>query len=209
MSIILDTIFPRCCYRCHSSGWYLCPECQEFLKCRPIKHSPTSRLDGTLSLFRYHSYLKAIIKDLKFGFVTDLIPEIISFTIPKIENNYPKLLRYWQENKFSLVPIPLHPFRHSWRGFNQSAEIGQKLSLKLNLSYHPEILTRVKNTLPQTKIRDKLVRRSNTSSSFRLCCDKYKNIILFDDVYTTGSTLSSAASVFPGDTAIWGFTLAG
>jgi predicted amidophosphoribosyltransferase len=144
-----------------------------------------------------------------------------------IKSKYPHLLAYWQQNNFILVPIPLHTHRFNWRGFNQSELICRELSLKLKLSFDSNILVRSINTIPQTTLKNKSLRRSNIESVFTLKKsfapltqggikrgfenDKWLNdkYILVDDVYTTGSTINSAKSVFSKNTELWTLTIAG
>ena len=211
MSLLLDWIFPRRCYLCGRPGSYFCPTCVSTLKFRSVK-PPRDRLDGVLSLFRYHRGIKSAIKDLKFSFVTSIVPEISPVIVTGVKQNYPSLLKYWQENHFTLVPIPLHPYRHNWRGFNQSSLLAKSLASGLSLDYSEDLISRVRYTSPQSKLSRRSLRHQNTfhpfiyNSEFTL---SIKNIILFDDVFTTGSTLASAADVFPQNYKIWGLTVAG
>jgi len=209
VSLVLDLIFPKSCYLCHTNGCYLCPQCRRRFRPLPVDYPVNNRFEGILSLFRYHQAIKAMIRDLKFSFVTDLIPEICELIDTNLHTHYPRLLSYWQSQEFVLIPISLHSRRQSWRGFNQSEIICRRLSPLLGLKYDPDILIRHQNTVPQTSITNKSLRRCNLASSFRLLSDKYPRVILFDDVCTTTSTLISAASAFPLHVSLWGLTLAG
>lgn len=160
-------------------------------------------------MFKYHSFIKRAVADLKYGFVTDLVPELSNLVASLVRSDYPHLYSYWLENSYCLVPVPLHPFRNNWRGFNQSALLASAISSDLGLCFNSDLLIRRSYTKSQVKI-SKLQRFTNTVSSFSLGPQiaPPRKIILFDDVYTTGSTLRSAASVFPSGTSIWLFTLA-
>lgn len=206
MSLFLDLLFPKSCYVCKKNGSYLCRECQTNLTTLSLK-------ENRLSLFKYRFPIKEMIHDLKYQYLTDLIPTITKISLDNIQQNYPNLLSYWQENQFTLIPIPLHWYRQNWRGFNQSELLASQISKSLNLSYDPNLLIRSKHTPPQVKTKNKKLRTANISSAFSLNPNHYpldtNHLILFDDVYTTGSTLNSAASVFPKNTDIWFLTLAG
>jgi ComF family protein len=165
-------------------------------------------------MFRYYGVVKKIITDLKFSFAFKLAPTLSEILIYGLVNKYPHILKYWQQNNFSLVPIPLHIYRQNWRGFNQSELICQKLATELNLKVFSDLLIRTHNTIPQTRIKDRRLRRLNTQSSFSLNQSllnsvKFPNYILVDDVYTTGSTIRSAISAMPANSHIWVLTLAG
>lgn len=207
MPLLLNLLFPKTCYSCGRIGKYFCPKCLNKLPTKSIL--PGSSLEGRLSLFKYHGFIKSAVLDLKYNFVTDLSTELVNLSFSRLKSDLPHLVSYWQKNNFSLIPIPLHPFRQNWRGFNQSGLLGLSLSKKLKLKYLP-ILQRTKNTLSQTSFKNKTQRKANVSSIFRLLSKNLpKNIILFDDVSTTGSTLLSASSVFPQDSRIWLLTFAG
>jgi len=206
----LNLIFPKTCYGCGKSGRYLCLDCQSKLVVRSIK--PPQRL----ALFRYHDPIKAIIHDLKFEFVSDLIPELALLMSRTLKSKFPHLLKFWQAGDYVLVPIPLHPHRSNWRGFNQSEALVKELSPLISLKYE-NLLVRTQDTIPQTSIKDKLSRHTNITHAFSMikCLPagrqgsmKNGKYILVDDVYTTGSTIKSAITCFPKDSDIWILTLA-
>jgi len=209
MSYFLDLIFPKTCCRCGRTGSYLCSACTSGLSRKGISTPKHSRLDGHLSLFRYRGLIKDSIKTLKFGFVSDITNELSSLIVYSLVNNYPHLLRYWQENKYTFVPVPLPPQPQLWRGCNQSAWLAQKVAFSLNMDQNSNLVIRTKNSRPQSLIKDRRQRR-RLSSSF--CCTSTTtppNIIIFDDVYTSGSTINSLASTLPSNCHIWGLSLAG
>lgn len=198
MSLILDFLFPR-------------PDLKilDSLPTNPVKYLPNSKLEGVVSVFKYDGPLKMIISDLKFEFVSSLADQLTSTVTARLYQDFPNIVKYWQDNHFIIVPIPLHRRRQNWRGFNQSQLISQRLSILLNLPIIPDIISRKTYTNPQAKIKDKSQRKANIDSSFILLNGNYSKIILVDDVCTTGSTLESAASVFSDDANIWGLTIAG
>ena len=214
MSLILDFLFPRQCLNCGKSGYYFCPSCLEKqITNSPIISTKNPILEGHLSLFKYNDLIKKIITEIKYDFVTDIIDSFTDTSSNLIKNNFSHLLNYWQQNKFTLIPIPLHYRRQNWRGFNQSALLGQLLAQKLNLSFSDQILTRTKNTHTQAKLTSKIDKKANLSDAFS-CTDQKipSNIILFDDVSTTFSTLNSAfqtLSKYGSPSHFWFLTLSG
>jgi len=92
-----------------------------------------------------------------------------------------------------IIPIPLGKQRLKERGYNQVAMIAQPLALGLNLKYASAGLVRSKETRSQVGLT-RSERRENVHSVFQAGVDVTdKNILVMDDVSTTGSTLSSSA----------------
>jgi ComF family protein len=94
-----------------------------------------------------------------------------------------------------LIPVPLHVKKLRERGFNQALLLAAKLGKKYRLSVNFSLLKRHKFTLTQTGL-NKTEREENIKGAFRVI-DKKKvageNIILIDDVYTTGATTNACA----------------
>ena len=195
MSLILDTIFPKKCYGCGQTGEYLCPQCQKNISILNTK-PPENGFDGGLSLFKYHSFIKSAIVDLKYNFVSDNANDLADICVKTLESSFPNLIKYWRQNNFILIPIPLHQSRQNWRGFNQSEVLIQKIASKLSLDFSNQILIRHQNTAIQAHLKNIKDRTKNVAEIFSLSpiLDKlkHKNFIIFDDVCTTQSTLISA-----------------
>lgn len=96
-----------------------------------------------------------------------------------------------------LIPLPLHIRRLRERGFNQSLLLAKKIGQKHKLSVNFSLLKRHKFTLTQTGLH-KAQREQNIRNAFTTVCDHKvsgTNIILIDDVYTTGATINECAKV--------------
>lgn len=107
------------------------------------------------------------------------------------------LLTHWikeQKTTFIFIPIPISKGRYRQRGHNQVETILKKTTG--NFIVRTDLLSRIKNTEPQTNLR-KTARQKNLTDAF-ICNSKIKNlplntvIVLLDDVVTTGSTLHEA-----------------
>lgn len=195
MSLILDLIFPKTCYGCGQTGDYLCPKCLQQIPILAVKN-PEHGFDGGLSLFKYHSFIQSAIADLKYNFVTDNTDILANMMAKKLKSDFPNLLKYWRQNNFILLPIPLHQSRQNWRGFNQSEILASFLASKLSLSFSKDILLRHQKTDIQARLKNIKDRSQNVANIFSLLPNsnqfKHQNFILFDDVSTTQSTLISA-----------------
>jgi len=125
------------------------------------------------------------------------------------------LADYLQSNPLHgevIVPVPLHPRRLRERGYNQSGLLAQELGKLINLPVIEDCLVRVKQMLPQVRAPNIEERRKNVANAFACRDDRVKDkqIILVDDVCTSGATLESCAAALKskGAISVWGLTLA-
>ena len=208
--LVLDTLFPISCFSCKKEGEYLCVTCRPKLKptdqicivCRkpslaglthPKCFSPHTA-DQLISFFDYTDDLtsKLIIRG-KYYFIPDIFRLFGTIISPLLQNDFPQLV---QQNEIILTPIPLHPWRKRWRGFNQAEILSQSLAENLNLKTEL-LLRRTKFTKTQKDLK-KEERRKNTANAFGLLPNtilKNRTVVLLDDVTTTSSTLLEAAKV--------------
>jgi ComF family protein len=95
----------------------------------------------------------------------------------------------------AIIPVPLHPRRLRWRGFNQSVLLAQQLSRGYAIPVDPFLLRRVKETVPQTQLEEQ-ERRRNVRGAFALAPGgsvHKRNVLLVDDVYTSGATVNECS----------------
>ncbi len=143
-----------------------------------------------LSGFAYQDKLRSIVQDWKFGrnslwgnWLGDRLAEVVK---EKFEGSG------WD----FLVPIPLHRLRLEKRGFNQAGQLSKTLAERFDIP-QLNVLEKVRRTRAQSELaRSK--RLDNLKDCFRVkkiheSEIKKKNLLLVDDIYTTGSTLKSAA----------------
>ncbi len=96
-----------------------------------------------------------------------------------------------------ILPVPLHHLKKADRGFNQSDFIVKGLSNKLSIPTSNKIIKRTRFTESQTKL-DLNDRERNVSGAFKVRQKKKianKNILIVDDVITTGATVNECARV--------------
>ncbi|MDN3019026.1 ComF family protein [Paenibacillus sp. BSR1-1] len=140
-------------------------------------------LDKNISLFLYNDFLKEVLAKFKYRGDYALVKVFSELMKDKLIKMEPDLF----------VPIPLSDERLYERGFNQAKAI-----LLVSGFTPSEIITRIHTEKQSKKSRSE---RIHLPQVFKLCQDlnlKDKNIVIIDDIYTTGSTLRHAARLLKG-----------
>lgn len=220
--LAVDLFFPRQCVGCGKVGSFLCLECHRKLPkllppicprcgrpqasgivCPSCRQSQTE-IDGIRSPFRFDEVMRQAIHQLKYHNLKAISPCLAGL-----------LADYLRSNSLPgevLVPVPLHPRRLRERGYNQSSLLARELGKLTNLPVVEDCLVRIKEARPQVKAADVEERRKNVTGAFICRNDKLrgKQVILIDDVCTSGATLESCAATLKGKGAlfVWGLTLA-
>ncbi|SJZ44372.1 ComF family protein [Selenihalanaerobacter shriftii] len=109
-------------------------------------------------------------------------------------------LEFYDRQKLDLIiPVPLAEEKFKNRGFNQAYLLAKEVGGCLDLPVDNRVLKRAVNTASQSKL-SLLERKENVNSVFY--CEpektkdiKGKNILLIDDIYTTGSTVNECSKV--------------
>lgn len=222
----LDTLFPISCLACGQADIWLCQKCLEKInllpfqvcpycekietfagaiclrcKARLLKKDSLIPLDNLVIATSYkHPSISRLVHTFKYNFVPDLGHPLAQLIAKAILNNHLPLPDF-------IIPIPLHPRRTRWRGFNQAEILARNLSSDLSPGLPIPVLTdaviREKFTPPQMKIKNYAERKKNMQNSFALSKSvstnglplKNKRVLLIDDISTTGSTLSECAKV--------------
>ncbi len=231
MNLILDILFPKKCVGCRRQGSYFCQDCTGNIKqinllCPKCERTavggqthPVCRrrfgLDGLWSLGVYQDSLKSAIGQLKYKRVKELAEVLVNITLEYWVKYQPFVLDQIKKDRgagWAVIPVPLHWWKDNNRGFNQSFLIGQILSKSLGLDYCNG-LKRIRYTKAQVKLTERQ-RRQNIRNAFEISpnilISQSPNILLIDDVWTTGSTLKECCYVLKraGAKKVWAITLA-
>lgn len=97
-----------------------------------------------------------------------------------------------------IIPIPISRKRRRKRGYNQATLLAKEISHLTHIPYDNKSMIRIKDTVAQKQL-DVRARRRNLRNVFawhgKEAQIKGKNILLIDDIYTTGSTIDEAARI--------------
>lgn len=203
----LDLIFPKECLECKRKETYICETCLSKVEKRGVFIN--SYFSGLISLWKYEKVIKKAILKIKYKFASDIAKSVANLASNELSKRDLKL------KNFILVPIPLYKKRENWRGFNQAEIMGKIIAKNFNWDFKGDFLVRKINTRSQVELK-KNERRFNIKNAFvvnpKYISLNFKNrkFIIFDDVYTTGSTLKEGARVLKnkGIKEIWGLTIA-
>lgn len=193
IAYITDTIFPRACYGCGAHGTLLCAKCVAH-----ISGTPSSTHPFITAVFDYRNpIIRRAIWRFKYNNVRGFAELFGEKLYEEIVGDLGDSLYLSKNEIFLLIPIPLHKKRLRTRGYNQS-ELIIRAILKNDteniFERSPKALVRVRETKPQAKSEKRTARFENLRGAFHADpeCVRGKNILLIDDVTTTGATLSEA-----------------
>jgi competence protein ComFC len=197
LKTFVDLIFPRNCLSCNSKiltgSKFLCSACQNKLEffSDEIQIEDPVYFNEARSVFKFNKPIRDIIHYLKYN----EFKSTAKFLKPKIEEYFNLFGGF--ENIDYIVPVPLHKTRMRDRGFNQATVIGKIISGILGIPISEKIIKRRNYTKTQTLLT-KTERQTNVSEVFKIPnpeFSKEKNVLLVDDVFTTGSTVNSMSKL--------------
>ena len=195
----LDWILPDYCAGCGKIGVPLCENCGNLLKFNVRNIGLTDGELTTNVLKNLYVVFDStggvahkIVKAIKYHFRLGLLSELESAI-----NSYLKNVVTW-DSCYLLVPVPLHQKKYRQRGFNQSAMICQLIQKQFGNIIIDKMLVRKINNKPQVRFNAS-ARQANIKNIFQVNPDFLTDkiltdqIVLVDDVYTTGATMQEAA----------------
>jgi len=172
--------------------------------------------DKYKALFQYKNKLsRKAIWAIKYNKNQRIIKKFSSLLYEFILENIANEMTFSNFNNPLLIPIPIHKNNLKERGFNQSELITKEIFKKdegENFDISLDVLLKIKETPHQSKLKNKTERLKNLKGCFYANKElvKNRNIILIDDVITTGNTMSEASKTLreAGAKKVIGFSLA-
>lgn len=149
----------------------------------------------------YEDALREAIHALKFGRVRALVRPLGKVMVQTWEADAARV--------DLIVPVPLHPARVRQRGFNQSELLAREVARTLGLPMRPHALKRCRATAAQSGL-GAADRRMNVSGAFEAVERVPETVLLIDDVFSTGFTVSACARALlrAGSVAVYVLTAA-
>ena len=156
--------------------------------------------------------MEKLIQKIKYDGCYDIIGELVALAFKKIDLNLPK--------DTVITFVPMYKKKEKYRGFNQAELIARKVA-RVHLREVHRLLEKVRDNRSQVGLSPQ-ERAENVKDAFRVTPDdrmsdilgmsdipNIRNVLLVDDVYTTGATMGECAKILKkaGFKNVWGFTL--
>lgn len=217
----VDWIFPPRCVGCNKSGYRLCTTCLEKIQrishpycvlcgkklikgsiCSTCKVMPL-KITAIRSWAVYDATTRKALHQLKYYRNISLGETFSQFLCNLL------IETGWEIDV--VTPIPLGYARRKQRGYNQAALLAKPVAQKLNIRYQPKIVTRNRETISQVNL-NYAERKNNVLGAFDANENLAygKNVLIIDDVTTSGSTLDACADALfkAGAKNVYGMTVA-
>ena len=205
MAFLDSLLFPQenachLCGRFQSAQGVVCSACIRELEALHIHHGVSRMLpalQGSMAAFHHEGIARRMVHQLKYR--SD--PAIASFMGLYMADALDGL------RMDLILPVPLHPEKLEERGFNQAAALAQAVSAHTAIPCDPSTLLRMHSTGTQVyQSREK--RLAAMQGAFAVAdssCIRGKNILLVDDVVTTGATAIACTQVLQkaGAKEVW------
>lgn len=186
---VLDLIFPPVCVHCERVGSLLCVGCIATVAPAPLMppHA-VAPLADLRALGVFAGALQQAVHALKYEHLRDLAGTLGCLQAEAIQRaNWPPSL---------ILPVPLHEERQRERGYNQAALLGAAIAGRLGWPLDSQTLTRTRATRSQVGLGYQ-ERQENVRGAFVVVGPQAvqgRDLVLVDDVYTTGATLRECAA---------------
>jgi ComF family protein len=203
---INTVLLPRLCFGCNAVLYrgeeHVCTVCRNQLPLTEYTFNAVNPVDRI-----FYGRIN-IIKASSFLFFTEkgIVKSIIHYLKYKNQEQIGAFLGNWyghilKQNNFLnnidyVVPVPLHRKKLKRRGYNQVSLFAKSIAEYIGAQYHEGVLIKTANTKTQTK-KSRILRWQNKQALYVLTdyeIFKGKNVLLVDDVITTGATMEVCAT---------------
>jgi len=219
---VIDLFFPRSCVGCGRVGDFICVRCSKKLSrllppiCQRCGRPESSGM-YCRGCWGTHNHIHEIRSVFVFeGIIRTAVHEFKYRNLRSIAASLSKYMAdYFVEHELAadvLLPVPMHAGRLKKRGYNQSELLAGQISATISVPVRGDLIKRVRDNKPQARTSCVEERWSNMRDAFTCVSNEVsgKDIIIIDDVCTSGATLEACAVALKskGANKISGFTLA-
>lgn len=195
INYVINIIYPNVCGICDKiSEQDLCKKCELQLNSiakNKIEKYYDKYYKKHIYLFKYEGIIKQRLINFKFNERPYIYKCFVNFLIKN-----KKICRFLKSYDI-IIPVPIHYNRKVIRGYNQSALISKAIAKSLKIKYEETVLYKKIDNKPQST-KNKKERKENVIGVYYVK-NKYKitnkNILLLDDIYTTGNTANECAKI--------------
>lgn len=191
---ILNLIYPPKCGICGKiNAAFLCNKCRKMLEGQAILRMDSyndkneeKNFTEHIYAFQYEGMIRRLIINYKFNDKSYLYRTFMNFLLK--DKNFFEFIKKYD----TIVPVPISKKRQKERGYNQSELIAKEISVNVGLTLEKDCLFKIKNIIEQSKL-NKEERLKNIQNVYELQNEERlynKNILIVDDIYTTGSTVN-------------------
>ena len=197
LETMLNLIYPPKCGICGKlNDNFLCSKCNKMLENEAkfnIEKNTSfeNEFDEHIYIFKYEGVIRRIIIQYKFQEKSYLYKTIVNFLL-KNKKMFEIIKTY-----DTIVPVPISKKRKRTRGYNQSYLIAKDIANIVGIKLENRVLFKIKNIIEQSKL-NKEDRLENIKGVYEIRNIKRimnKKILLFDDIYTTGSTVNECCRI--------------